>query len=236
MNLFDDYYGTPINIAARDGNLALVKELLKHGANPFHYLEDGDEDYLDEKTPLHGAAFKGHQSIIEEILLYYENDAIVNDENETPLHFAADIGNAEAVKKLLDRGCKVNLKSTEGKTPLHLAIDTACQNERIDALSILLKHGADVNAQDNGGNSPLHSVVLCYNLYCGSANKNKNMPLQTILEEGKNFDFKLRNKDGKTALQIAIDEKDMDSARMIAKEMCQKPNITDAIYPLKYLM
>ena len=49
-------------------------------------------------------------------------------------------------------------------------------------------------------------------------------------------DIHIKNKDGKTVLDIALDEKNHDIARMIAKRMCPKSKIIDSIYPLKYFM
>ena len=235
VNLFDDYFGTPINIAARDGNLALVKELLKHGANPYQHLDEHNNDYLNAETPLHGADMFVHQSIIEEILLHHENDAFVDDENKTPLHYASEIGNAKAVKKLLERGCSVNVKTTNNKIPLHFALDWGCSyhDDALDTLTLLVKHGADVNAQDENGNSALHLAVEYGHYFDISFDNDKNIPLERILNEASNINFNLKNEDGKTALQSAIDSGDTDSARMIAKKMCPKSSITHSIYPLK---
>ena len=40
VNWNDWYYGTPISIAAEEKNLALVKELIKLGVNPYNPIED----------------------------------------------------------------------------------------------------------------------------------------------------------------------------------------------------
>ena len=62
-----------------------------------------------------------------------------------------------------------------------------------------------------------------------------NVP-HTFLEKGTNIDFTLRDKKGRTPLQIAIDQKDKDLIRSITKRMCSEPRITDSIYPLKHFL
>ena len=234
INLFYEYMGTPINIAARDGNLTIVKELLKLGADP--YQDFDEEDSLDYETPLHGALSKGHHSIVEEILLYHENDAILNDMNNTPLHFAADVGNTQALKKLLARGCNVEMKGSLNRTPLHYAVSSACAycerlETQLEAMSLLLKHGADVNAQDDVGDTTLHTAIREHNLYCTRGTE--NTVLEKLLKEGSGIDFNLKNKHGKTALQLAFYLEDINSARMIAKMMIPNSRITHSIYPLE---
>ena len=232
VNLFDSYYGSPINVAARDGNLTLVKELLNLGADPYQYLGKGDDDYLDmsETTPLDGAATKlqelvlddaetkEHQLVVEEILLHHKNDAIVNNKNQTPLHFATKFEEAGVVKKLLLRGCNVNVKTTDNETPLHYAIESAMTYDRgLSVLSLLLKHGADVNAQDDYGDTPLH-IALKENHELYTVDKNFQLQLlKTMLEEGSNIDFNVKDANGQTALQVAIDEKDADFVNVLLR-------------------
>ena len=234
VNAYDDFFGTPINVAILHGNLQLVKELLKYGANPYQQLEDMNDDYLEEETPIQGAAKRGYFSILEEILLREENDASLNDVGSTSVHYAAYFGNADIMKKLLERGCKANVvTSGANMTPLHIAVESACMDDNCDTVSLLLKYGGNVNAQDIDGDSALHKAVRYYaEIVCGD----KNMIVETILEKGTNVDYYLKNNEGKTALQVAIDEKDTNTARMLAKKMCPKSKITHSMYPLNYFL
>ena len=209
INYRDYFYGSPINIAAEEGNLALVRELMKLGVNPYQYLEKGDDD-----------GFLNEEKALEEILLYHENDAIVNANNKTPLHWAVQMGYTNVVQKLLERGCNANVKTTDNVTPLHDAIESPIvrkYDRGFRVVSILLKYGADVNAKDILGDTPLHDAVK-ENHELFPLDKNSQLQLlKMILEEGTNIDFNIKNVNGKTALQITIDERDTDFVSMLLK-------------------
>ena len=171
-------------------------------------------------------------------MLYHKNDAIVaNFEKYRPLHFASELGEVEVVKKLLERGCKVDVKTNRNETPLHFAIEgTLFYDEGFEVFLILLKHGADVNVKDNFGRGDTPLFKALKERYLKDHRRNVQLQvIQRLLIED-DIDLNIRDRDGKTALQIAMDKKDMDSARMIAKKMCPKSKITDSIYPLKCFM
>ena len=54
------------------------------------------------------------------------------------------------------------------------------------------------------------------------------------MDERYDYNFALENKNGKTVLDIPIEQKNLDVARIIAKRMCPTPKITDSVYPLKH--
>ncbi len=89
----------------------------------------------------------------------------------------------------LKNGSDVNVTNSKKQTPLHLAILID------DSYSVwrLLDHGADINKQDIDGDTPLHYVA-------------KYAPTKRMLEEisryKKTFDFTVKNKEGKTPLEI----------------------------------
>ena len=60
--------------------------------------------------------------------------------------------------------------------------------------------------------------------------------VKTFLEMGTNIDFSLRNRKGKTPLEIAIEKKDKDLIRMITKKMYPKSRISDSIYHLEHFL
>jgi ankyrin repeat protein len=81
-----------------------------------------------------------------------------------------------------------------GLTPIH----SAASYNQIDVLIWLIsQEGVDINAKDNDGDTPLH--------YCDCLDAAK-----VLVEEGK-ADFKIRNEEGKTALETKQEElKDTD--------------------------
>ena len=231
VNHENSYFGTPINVAAQKGNLPIVKELLNHGANPFHQLdEDCDSEHRIEDTPFFAALYKEHESIIDEMLLHGEIDSIVDENGYTKLHHASLMGNSRAVSKLLARGSNPNVLSKTLETPLHYSIEGACLGDGSDDMvKELLNHGADINIQDELGETAFHKVFARYHF----VNNNYNI-IHLLMDERYNYNFALENKNGKTVLDIAIEQKNLDVAKIIAKRMCPTPKITDSVYPLKH--
>ena len=96
--------------AASDGNVELVKQLVKNGANVNIQNREG-------ATPLHMAASGGQVEIlpnagaIVEILLKAGADVNIQDtDGDTPLHYAAYKGHTEAVEALLNAGAYIHKK------------------------------------------------------------------------------------------------------------------------------
>ena len=58
--------------------------------------------------------------------------------------------------------------------------------------------------------------------------------IHLLMDERYDYNFALENKNGKTVLDIPIEQKNLDVARIIAKRMCPTPKITDSVYPLKH--
>ena len=138
---------TPLQMACLNSNIAVVKLLLKRGAN----INVNDDE---EKTPLHYACMKGGNLVITQLLLDAGADINIKDKNGfTPLHLACKVSifnKLDVVRLLIQRGANVNSKSRYGTTPLHLA----CIWGNITLVGILLKAGANINAKDSGRRTP----------------------------------------------------------------------------------
>lgn len=107
----------PIHDAARTGDLAKVKALVKE--NPA-LVSSQDEKYGE--TPLHFAALNDHKDVAEFLL---ENKADVNAKSKngsTPLHLAAGKGNKDIVELLLANKADINALDSEGWSPVHSAV------------------------------------------------------------------------------------------------------------------
>ena len=129
-----------INDAVDKGNIEVLKQHIAAGsdlnnAKISHY---GFKAVMDGRwtTPLHRAAWRGHEKIIE---LLIDQGADVNAKNkykQTPLHQSAQ-EKKEVCKLLISKGAMVNVKGNYGKTPL----DWALRFKRTKIADLFRKHG-----------------------------------------------------------------------------------------------
>ncbi len=133
--------------AAENGDIALIKQLLKEGAEVNKPQGDG-------MTALHWAAERGNSELAE-VLIYAGANPMAGTRigQYKPLHLAAKKGNADIIKIILDTGIDPNIKTANsGSTALHLA--SASGN--IESVTSLLLAGAQTNARENAwGQTPL---------------------------------------------------------------------------------
>jgi ankyrin repeat protein len=134
-----------INDAARTGDLAKVKALLKEDPTLV------SSPAFDDLTPLDEAADNGYFSMAK---LLVANGADVNVRakgGRSPLYLATMYDHRDIVKLLLAHDADANVTDDDGVTPLHLAAWHGYE----DLAKLLLAHGADVNARDKSGKTPL---------------------------------------------------------------------------------
>eukprot|EP00386_Alphamonas_edax_P000693 GDKI01002160.1.p1 GENE.GDKI01002160.1~~GDKI01002160.1.p1 ORF type:complete len:281 (+),score=45.29 GDKI01002160.1:218-1060(+) len=140
-------YRTCLHFACMAGQIKVVKELLKRGADVHATNKNGC-------TPLHEACTHRFPRFTEcaRLLLCAGADVHaqcqINGENVTPLHEAAVWGASEMMQLLISHGAHFD---TGGRSPLHVA----ASNGRIDCVRVLLGHKADVHARDQQGRTPL---------------------------------------------------------------------------------
>jgi ankyrin repeat protein len=107
--------GTPLILAAYNGNLEGVQLLLQHKADI--EASDGDGD-----KALAQAAWNGQAPVLKALL---DAGATINSmsaDGSTALHHAATNGHRICVQELLDGGADPNLVNRRGEKPLHLAV------------------------------------------------------------------------------------------------------------------
>ncbi|KKK19551.1 hypothetical protein AOCH_007091 [Aspergillus ochraceoroseus] len=123
---------TPLLLASRQGNLAIARMLLDHGASVHEWDWSG-------VSALHYASEAGHAQIVR-LLLDSGATQNLNFDIGAPIHGAAGNGHAEIVRLLAARGAELELPR-RGVTALALAI---C-NGHLACVEALLDAGAAVS-------------------------------------------------------------------------------------------
>ena len=176
--------GTPLHLAALNGNNPMVKALLKagcpvdvvnsNGCNILHaaakccnaeviteIVNEGKlhVDAYDEHgaTPLHWAAEHGNTEAALKLIEYGAKTAIIAGRLGTPLHQAAGHGHVSTVKAMLKAGCPVDVVASNDASVLHFA--AAGGNAEV-IREVASKGHPLINACDSYGATPLHWAAL----------------------------------------------------------------------------
>jgi ankyrin repeat protein len=196
---------------------------MENGADP------GNRD-TGSDTPLHTA----FNETVSQLLLYHgdiiDSDAR-NSRGMTLLHFVTQSSKStvDTVKRLVERGCSTDaaLKDYRGRSGLHLAaqrgntavvsyllglgahVDVRCRDERgrtalhyavesrrTETIKIMIGQGADIRAKDYCGRSILHHAAWHRNLEA----------VKQVIESGAVEDLLARDTNGKTPLDLAVEE------------------------------
>uniref|UniRef100_A0A1I8G338 Cleavage and polyadenylation specificity factor subunit 4 n=3 Tax=Macrostomum lignano TaxID=282301 RepID=A0A1I8G338_9PLAT len=176
-----------ISLAAINGNVLKLEQLLQRGADPdskdatgrsaIHWAsERGQEGAVrllinwmaqvdlqdnDGQSPLHLAAWHDHSIIVELLTEAHADVNIKRTFGASALHIAAGKGFEKVVKLLLSSRADSNSKRVDHVTPLLLA---AQKGYTILLRAMLSKANADPNLSDNRGVTP-----LCAAAYSGSS-------------------------------------------------------------------
>ena len=217
--------GADINRADNDGDtalsdavetvitpedLAVVKSLLKHGANPNVTTTGGF-------SPLQRATVQQEFPALLLLLQYGANPNLPKPDPET-LEYPVEAGNLPVVKLLLQHGVDPNQANSYGSH----ALIVAASHHNTPLVRLLLAHGAIPNTADGQGNTPLiedaaseleddyrrhHDNVLddpAYEAWPMRWPAGKPVPTATaalLLAHGANPN--IANEDGKTAVSFA---------------------------------
>jgi len=187
----DSDYG--IDFERQDAQLAIVRSLLKHGANPNLRITQDKAKAADEVKKGSGVALKRRTALtVTEILL----------QGSTPLVLAAETSNLGVIKALVEAGADPNIPTESGTTALIMASGAGTDVQRArepeertlsaQTLRYLVEHGADVNVAGQFGWTALHAAA-----YQGI-----NEDIEYLVSKGAKIDQK--DQFGQTALSISL--------------------------------
>jgi ankyrin repeat protein len=229
--------------AARNGDLAAVRSLLRSGADANAVAPDGS-------TAVHWAVHRGSLEMLNALLAAGARGDRLTRYNVAPLTLAAQTGDAPIVERLLAAGVDPDTTSEEGQT----ALMTAARNGNPATVRALLRHGAHVGlAESFRGQTALmfaagegNTAVVALLLESGAAltqrstggytpllfavRNNRYDTAKFLLEH--HADANDRRPDGTPALSIAILNADFDLAALLL-DAGANPNVPDPRgYPL----
>src|ERR1700731_953145 len=129
---------TAIMYAAANGDLELVRALIKAGANVKLKNQFGT-------SALTEAAIIGSAPVIDALLKAGADPNFKNPTGETPLMAAARSGRVDAAKALLDAGADINAKESWGGQSAIMWASAECQADMVKFLA-----SKDANLNDHG--------------------------------------------------------------------------------------
>ena len=145
----------------------------------------------------------------------------VNADLGEPLRNAAEHGNIDVVKYLIKFGAKVNMVNVKGVSPLLLA----CKGNHFDIVEILLNYTADVNVETTDKETPL----------AASCKYTNPQLVNLLLSNNPSPLLDKQNKDGKTALEFAIDNHHSGNAMALVHKGAQLPSKQALYWNIQFL-
>ncbi len=192
---------TPLMTAAMQGNLAIVTEMLNHGAKPDFRMPK--ESGALATTPLLLAAEYGFDDIVRLLLKRGANPNARLRDYDYPLHDVIGYGHWESARLLVEAGMDVNTGEKAGRAPL---LRAARMINGGATMRLLLAKGTHVNGKFAWGITPLMAAA--------EAGRAENVRL--LLRAGA--DIKARTEDGDTVLMRSVQSGNLDAVRFLLRE------------------
>ena len=204
--------GVNLNIRNKDGDTPLhfaVKNDVQDIVGQLSYRRDVAFDARDRHghTAFEAALILGHELCARHII---RNERLrpLNTEGDRAIHIAVKYGSYSSVKMLLDRtnaAAVVRLTNKAGNTALHLALDPRYPLLE-SILDLLVSHRSDTNAKNARGDTPL---LL-------GTRENAFERVEALLRHSGTVDVGIQDAQGKTALELAVQNGNELAVRAIA--------------------
>lgn len=228
FNLLVDNNTRPLFEAVKSNNSQLVKMLLENGADI--NKKDGHKN-----TVLCTAISLGYYELARFLIdKGAKIDEASGKEKITPL--MATLGRKDHdtgfLRYLIFKGANVDAKDAFNRTPVFYASAySGAEDSEIaeESIAILVENKADLNAQDNNGNTILHlkptdyyKIYAKYDVDINIRNKEGNTPLHMAAMQDNVSSIltgspkrNVKNKHGKTALDIAEEKEFKDTISLL---------------------
>ena len=169
----ENAYFTPLDLAVREGHIAIVKTLLEAGANPT--FRRGLSWKTDPLTKAKERGLTEIAALLEAAQRERFNASAVGEE------ICATVRNGETRKLqalIAQNPASVNAADRDGNTPLHWAV----QERRLRPIELLLANGADIHVENSDGRKPIHLAMGASHL------QTPRRIVQKLLEHGADYD------------------------------------------------
>ena len=227
INVRDSKGRTPLHYAMHDDGDYWYDSKREPHDDVFHcarlLLDSGasaEAQNNDGSTPLHVAASKMDEEVIQLLIESSTNIDLRNNTGRTALHEASQRGQPDIIQLILNNGADVDAPNNEGSTPLHLAISGASQPAA--PARLLLKHGASATVRNEKGQTALHRA----------SQRGLSDIVQLILDH--DADVHALDGDGSSPLHLAIFEGSPESSRGGIYELILKASLEPMQLLLKH--
>ncbi|KAL1864709.1 hypothetical protein Daus18300_007511 [Diaporthe australafricana] len=190
----------PLMLAAMNGNVALIRWLLRRGSDINRTSRSG-------KHALFYAVEESHHTAAME-LLKHDIPPTLDIQSDGPnslLEAAVAEGDTSLVEILLDAGADMEFKNSNKQTVLSMAV----YKQQTDVVKLLLERGVDVSNRDSRGWTPL-LISIYYN--------SSTETLRLLVDSGANLNDRLGSPgdtSGPTALHLAMNNANRDKLRTL---------------------
>jgi ankyrin repeat protein len=201
---------SPLVLACLLGHLPIMRLLLPRS--------DPNTSGETHFTPLYATCYTGYVEMAQELLADPRLDPNLSDGQASPLGMACQRGNAELVRLLLsDPRVDPNSGGKQGLSPIHQSCHQSSSKKNVTAI-LAADPRVDINNKASWGETPLMRACCC-KLKPGGSD-----PATDLLRCGRWLDLDARDKNGKSARDIALCKGRLEIVAEIDSLQTSEPN------------